>query len=183
MINKKMISKLQNILMIDGKKMVSEKILQEVFRIIYYNLKQNGQIIFVNAIKKVEPIIETKKIRLGSTAAKIPTPIKRNRSQFLAIKWLLAEALKNKKLNDHILKYKKNMKNKSSRKHPILDKYNQYNSTLKKKYFKINPHATSTKIANEIMKIHLNKSECLKKKLILHKESEENRSSGFLRWF
>lgn len=87
-----LISKLSNLLMYDGKKTVSEKIVRSIFTKIKEQTKENPIIFFNRCIRKIRPRIELKKLRISGSTRQIPMEISRERSISLALRWLIESA-------------------------------------------------------------------------------------------
>ncbi|MGX7589541.1 30S ribosomal protein S7 [Candidatus Vidania fulgoroideorum] len=69
------VSKFINMIMIDGKKTKAEKIVYNCLNLLKYKYNVNPLYIFIEAIKKVSPIIELKKKKVGGTNYIIPVKI------------------------------------------------------------------------------------------------------------
>lgn len=77
------------LLMLKGKKIISQKIIFEILNIFKIN-KKNPYKILTLALYNIRPCIETKKRRKGRRFYDIPFPIiKKKRQWFLATKWLI----------------------------------------------------------------------------------------------
>ncbi len=88
------IAKFINIMMLDGKKSVAEKIMYGALDII----KQRGQDdpveTFNNALEKVSPSVEVKSRRVGGATYQVPVEVRPNRQMALAMRWLVGAARK-----------------------------------------------------------------------------------------
>ena len=88
------VSKFINALMIGGKKTTAEKIFYNSFNLIKEKAKEDPVKVFNEAIKNVKPNLEVKSRRVGGATYQVPVEVKSDRSQALAIRWLLDAAKK-----------------------------------------------------------------------------------------
>ena len=72
-----------------GKKKCSKKILDTSFQIVSRKLNLSLDLILVKLFLKLQCFLEIKKRKLGKNFHLVPFPIKRRRQNFLKIKWLL----------------------------------------------------------------------------------------------
>ncbi len=89
------ISKFINSIMYDGKRSTAEKILYSALD----KMKDKNQDplkIFNSAIGNVRPNLEVRSRRVGGATYQVPVEVKSNRSQALALRWLLAASRKRK---------------------------------------------------------------------------------------
>ena len=89
------ISKFINSIMYDGKRSTAEKILYSALD----KMKEKNQDplkIFNSAIGNVRPNLEVRSRRVGGATYQVPVEVKSNRSQSLALRWLLAASRKRK---------------------------------------------------------------------------------------
>ena len=89
------ISKFINSIMYDGKRSTAEKILYSALD----KMKEKNQDplkIFNSAIGNVRPNLEVRSRRVGGATYQVPVEVKSNRSQALALRWLLAASRKRK---------------------------------------------------------------------------------------
>ena len=90
----KVITKLVNGIMIDGKKGVAEKIVYSAFDIIASKSKQDALEVFNTAIENVKPVVEVRSRRVGGATYQVPCEVRADRRQALAIRWILDAAHK-----------------------------------------------------------------------------------------
>ena len=90
----KVVAKFINNVMEDGKKAVAEKIVYSAFDILAANTKQDALTVFGEAIENVKPDLEVKSGRDGGTTYQVPREVRADRRQALAIRWIIAAALK-----------------------------------------------------------------------------------------
>ena len=98
------IPKLINSIMYDGKKTIAEKIVYEAMEKIKTKSKDEPINIFNEAIKNIRPTVEVRSRRVGGATYQVPVEVKPNRSQTLAISWLVCASRKRKykKMSDKI---------------------------------------------------------------------------------
>ena len=86
----KVLSKFINIVMIDGMKSKSEKIVYDALDAAAYKLKVKSPIdVFRNALSNVKPGIEVRSRRVGGATYQVPVEIRNERAQALAIRWIV----------------------------------------------------------------------------------------------
>ena len=88
--NDKVLSKFINIVMVDGKKSKSEKIVYDALDIASKKLKVSKPIdLFRNALNNVKPGIEVRSRRVGGATYQVPVEVRNERAQALAIRWIV----------------------------------------------------------------------------------------------
>lgn len=88
------VSKFINTAMYDGKKAIAEKILHEAFDIIQKKSNVSGLEVFEDALANVKPSVELKSRRVGGATYQVPVEVRHERSQALAIRWVIINARK-----------------------------------------------------------------------------------------
>ena len=98
------LAKFINFIMYDGKKETAEKIIYSAFEKIKNKTKEDPIKIFNNAISNVRPKLEVRSRRVGGATYQVPVEVKTNRSQTLALRWLLdaTRKRKNKTMSDKL---------------------------------------------------------------------------------
>ena len=86
--NSKLVTKLINSLMQDGKKGVAQKILYQAFETIKEKTGQEPTEVFAKAMENIKPALEVKSRRVGGANYQVPIEVKADRSQALALRWL-----------------------------------------------------------------------------------------------
>ncbi|MBI1907927.1 30S ribosomal protein S7 [Candidatus Uhrbacteria bacterium] len=86
------VTKLINYVMEDGKKSTAERIVYDCFDIIAAETKENPMDVFENALKNVTPSVEVKSKRVGGANYQVPMPVRGERRNALAFRWVLAAA-------------------------------------------------------------------------------------------
>ena len=90
--NSKLVTKLINQIMIDGKKGTAQKILYDAFEQIKTNTGKEPMEVFEQAMENIKPALEVKSRRVGGANYSVPVEIKGDRSQALALRWLVQYA-------------------------------------------------------------------------------------------
>ena len=86
--NSKLVTKLVNSLMYDGKKGVAQKILYEAFETVKEKTSQDPMEVFFFFLENIKPALEVKSRRVGGANYQVPIEVKADRSQALALRWL-----------------------------------------------------------------------------------------------
>ncbi len=94
--NSTVLTKFTNAIMLDGKKTVAEAIITKSFSDIQNKTGESPMSIFNKAIENVRPLVEVRSRRVGGATYQVPVEVKGNRSQALAIRWLV-NAIRNRK--------------------------------------------------------------------------------------
>ena len=88
--NDKVLSKFINIVMYDGKKSKSEKIVYDALDIASKKLKISKPLdLFKTALNNVKPGIEVRSRRVGGATYQVPVEVRNERAQALAIRWIV----------------------------------------------------------------------------------------------
>ena len=82
--------------MLDGRKTVAEAIITKSFTNIQNKTGESPMSVFNKAIENVRPLVEVRSRRVGGATYQVPVEVKGNRSQALAIRWLV-NAIRNRK--------------------------------------------------------------------------------------
>jgi len=86
------LSKFMNSVMLDGKKSVAEGILYSALDTIEARAKRDPLQVFHDALNNVKPGIEVRSRRVGGATYQVPVEVRPERSQALAIRWLISAA-------------------------------------------------------------------------------------------
>ncbi len=92
--NSKVVTKVINQVMLDGKKGIAQGIVYDAFEKMSAKLGQEAMEIFNQAINNIMPMVEVKARRVGGANYQVPIEIRAERRQTLAIRWLVAAARK-----------------------------------------------------------------------------------------
>lgn len=88
----KMVTKLINRSMHDGKKSVAQKEIYRAFEIIKEKTNEDPMKTFEKALENIRPTMEVKARRVGGAAYQVPSPVRGPRKESLAIRWMIASA-------------------------------------------------------------------------------------------
>ena len=89
MYNSKLVTKLINNIMYDGKKGVAQTIVYDAFAQIEAKVGENPLEVFVAALENVMPVLEVKARRVGGSTYQVPMEVRPERQQTLALRWLV----------------------------------------------------------------------------------------------
>ncbi|MCH5160671.1 MAG: 30S ribosomal protein S7 [Clostridiales bacterium] len=87
--NSKVVTKLVNQIMLDGKKGTAQAIVYGAFSIIKEKMSLESLDVFEQALANVKPQLEVKARRVGGSTYQVPLEIRADRQQTLAIRWLV----------------------------------------------------------------------------------------------
>ena len=87
--NSKIVTKLVNNIMLDGKKTVAQKIVYDAFDIVKEKEQKDALEIFEKALNNIMPVLEVKARRVGGATYQVPLEIRPERRQTLALRWLV----------------------------------------------------------------------------------------------
>ena len=85
----KVVTKLINRIMLDGKKGVAEKILYEAFDKVKTKTGEEPVSVFEKALENIKPQLEVKSKRVGGSNYQVPVEVSETRSQTLGLRWLV----------------------------------------------------------------------------------------------
>ena len=86
----KLVTKLINNVMLDGKKGVAQKIVYDAFAIIEEKLGKSPIESFKEALDNIMPVLEVKARRVGGSNYQVPMEVRPERRQTLGLRWLVA---------------------------------------------------------------------------------------------
>ena len=86
--NSKVVAKLINNIMLDGKKGTAQKICYQAFDIIREKTGKEPMEVFEQAMNNVMPQLEVKARRVGGATYQVPVEVRHERKQTLALRWL-----------------------------------------------------------------------------------------------
>ena len=92
--NSKVVTKLINNVMEDGKKGVAQKICYDAFQIINEKTGRDAMEVFEEAMNNIMPLLEVKARRIGGANYQVPIEVRPERRQTLVLRWLLAASRK-----------------------------------------------------------------------------------------
>ena len=118
----KVVTKLTNQVMLDGKKGIAQKIVYDVFDIIKEKTGSEPMDVFTRALENVMPQLEVKARRVGGSTYQVPMEIRPERRQTLGIRWLVLFSRK---------RGEKTMKERLAAE--LMDAYNSTGASVKRK--------------------------------------------------
>jgi len=117
------LSKFINSVMYEGRKAVAERIVYKALEKAETKISdKTGIEIFSDAIANVKPLLEVKSRRVGGATYQVPTEVKADRSQALAIRWIITASRK---------RSEKTMIDRLSAE--LMDAFNQKGASVKKR--------------------------------------------------
>jgi len=86
--NSKVVSKLINSIMLDGKKGTAQKIVYGAFDRIATKTGKNAVEVFEEALNNIMPVLEVKARRIGGATYQVPIEVRPERRQALGLRWI-----------------------------------------------------------------------------------------------
>jgi small subunit ribosomal protein S7 len=120
--NNKVVTKLINTVMLDGKKSVAQKIVYGAFSQAEEKAGKPALEIFEAAMNNIMPVLEVKARRIGGATYQVPIEVRPERRQALALRWIVDYSRK---------RGEKTMEDKLAGE--LLDAYNNTGASVKKK--------------------------------------------------
>ncbi len=90
--NSKLVTKIINTIMIDGKKGVAQTILYNAFDMIKEKTGKDPMEVFEAAMANIKPALEVKSRRVGGANYQVPIEVRADRAQALGLRWLVQYA-------------------------------------------------------------------------------------------
>lgn len=87
--NSKIVTKLINQIMNDGKKGTAQKILYQAFDIVKTTTNREPIDVFMEALENIRPSLEVKSKRVGGSNYQVPMEVSDDRAQALTLRWLV----------------------------------------------------------------------------------------------
>ncbi len=88
--NDKVVTKLINNIMLDGKKGVAQKICYGAFDIIKEKTGREPLEVFRESLNNIMPVLEVKARRVGGATYQVPMEVRAERKQALGLRWLVS---------------------------------------------------------------------------------------------
>ncbi len=88
--NSKLVTKLINNIMLDGKKGVAQKIVYDAFDIVAEKANENALDVFTAALENIMPVLEVKARRVGGSTYQVPMEVRAERRPTLGLRWITA---------------------------------------------------------------------------------------------
>jgi len=101
--NSEIIAKFINVLMLDGKKSISEKIVYMALDTVAEKTKKSQLDIFETVLENIKPVLEVKSRRVGGSTYQVPVEVRPSRRNALAMRWLIEAA---RKRNEKSMSYR-----------------------------------------------------------------------------
>ena len=120
--NNKVVTKLINNVMLDGKKGVAQKIVYGAFARVEAKTEKPALEVFEEAMNNVMPALEVKARRIGGATYQVPIEVRADRRQTLALRWITMFSRK---------RGEKTMEEKLA--NEIIDAYNNTGASAKRK--------------------------------------------------
>ena len=117
----KVVTKLINQIMYDGKRGTAQEIVYTAFNIMSEKLQKDAMEIFEQAMNNIMPVLEVKARRVGGANYQVPIEIRPERRQTLALRWLVISTRK---------RSEREMSNKLAAE--LIDAYNNTGGAVKK---------------------------------------------------
>lgn len=123
--NSRLVTKLINRAMKDGKKSIARKQVYQAFELIKEKEKTDPMTVFRQALNNVRPKKEVRSRRVGGAAYQVPMPVRGSRKNSLAIRWVILSARQRPNSQYHTYAEKLAAE--------IIDAYNQTGGAYNKK--------------------------------------------------
>jgi small subunit ribosomal protein S7 len=88
----RLVAKIINKIMLDGKKTIAQKHVYKTLDILKAKTKEDPLLVLRQAIDNARPSMEVRSRRVGGAAYQIPIPVRSDRRESLAIRWLIQAA-------------------------------------------------------------------------------------------
>ena len=86
--NNKVVTKLINNIMLDGKKGTAQKIVYGAFEQVAEKTGKDAMEVFEEAMNNIMPVLEVKARRIGGATYQVPVEVRPDRRQALALRWM-----------------------------------------------------------------------------------------------
>ena len=88
MYGSKLVTRLINNIMLDGKKGVAQKIVYDAFEIVKEKTDRDPLEVFEQAMENIMPVLEVKARRMGGATYQVPMEVRPERRQTLGLRWI-----------------------------------------------------------------------------------------------
>ena len=89
-----LVTRFMNIIMLDGKKSVAEKIVYGAFDLVAEKTREEPLKVFEQALQNCKPDVEVKSRRVGGATYQVPVEVREERRVALSMRWLTTYARK-----------------------------------------------------------------------------------------
>ena len=86
--NSKVVTKLINQIMNDGKKGTAQRIVYDAFDMVKEKTGEDAMVVFEKAMANIKPALEIKSRRVGGANYQVPVEVKQDRAMALAFRWI-----------------------------------------------------------------------------------------------
>ncbi|MBO8157462.1 MAG: 30S ribosomal protein S7 [Bacillaceae bacterium] len=87
--NSKLVTRLINQIMVDGKRGKAQKILYNAFELVQERTGKEPMEVFEQALKNVMPVLEVRARRVGGSNYQVPVEVRPERRQALGLRWIV----------------------------------------------------------------------------------------------
>ncbi|MFY9402683.1 MAG: 30S ribosomal protein S7 [Candidatus Omnitrophota bacterium] len=88
-LNSKVVAKFINMVMLEGKKSIAERIVYDAFEIVKKNLNEHDILkVFYKALDNARPRLEVKPRRVGGATYQVPVEVRQERGTSIALRWI-----------------------------------------------------------------------------------------------
>ena len=88
MYNSKLVTKLINNIMLDGKKGIAQRIVYDAFKVVEEKSGKNALEVFQTALDNIMPALEVKARRMGGSTYQVPMEVRPERRLTLGLRWI-----------------------------------------------------------------------------------------------
>lgn len=99
------INKLINLLMINGKKSQSEKIIFNLLKLLKINQNKTPFSLLIKALKNISPLVLVRSIRVKGRSFQVPIPLNKFKQLNIGMKWLIKKSKSEKILKNNSLSF------------------------------------------------------------------------------
>jgi small subunit ribosomal protein S7 len=86
--NSPIIGRFINIIMLDGKKNIAQKIIYQALELVKERLKEDPVKIFFTSLENARPRLEVRPRRIGGATYQVPVEVPKDRGIFIALRWM-----------------------------------------------------------------------------------------------
>ncbi len=90
--NDRVVAKLVNIMMKDGKKSTAERALYEALDLVAKRANEEAVKVLKKSLDNIKPMLEVKSRRVGGSTYQVPVEVRADRRNSLAMRWLIKSA-------------------------------------------------------------------------------------------
>ena len=94
--NSEVVARFINRIMFSGKKSIATKLVYEAMEYVAKETKKDALESFLEAIETIKPKMEVRSRRVGGANYQVPVPVREERQEALAMRWIIASARKSR---------------------------------------------------------------------------------------